>query len=196
MRKLLFLSGLSFLLFAGCTTVPQVETITAYRSFEIPASSSPDRLIDPVKDSLAVRASNLGVTAGIVPEVLPERAGTFETTLQQMNLPFGKSFTFPTVKCKDAFAVITNTGGYGGGGSSQSDNYTACIYPSQSGTKVHFVLVSTTTHSGGISGMVNSAIKDTMVGGSKEAAERSLDKISTKFTGIIPGAKVIRSSNQ
>jgi len=171
-----------------------METITSFRSFNVPATFAPERLVAPVKQAVGEKADNLVVTQGLLAEELPEKPGSFETGLQQIAGPFGMNMSFPTVKCPNAYTVISNTGGFASGGSSQNDRYTACLYPYKTGTRVHVVLVSTTTHQAGLAGMVNASIKDSLVGGNQGSAERSLDKISTKFSALVSGAELIRSS--
>jgi len=191
--KRLVVAGL-LLFMAGCASTPRMETITSFRSFNVPATFAPERLVAPVKQAVGEKADNLVVTQGLLAEELPEKPGSFETGLQQIAGPFGMNMSFPTVKCPNAYTVISNTGGFASGGSSQNDRYTACLYPYKTGTRVHVVLVSTTTHQAGLAGMVNASIKDSLVGGNQGSAERSLDKISTKFSALVSGAELIRSS--
>lgn len=190
----LFLICLGFLVLAGCATTPRMESVTSFRSYDVPLSMSPERLVEPVKTAMAVRASNLMVTRGIVSDTLPERPGNFEMGLQQIAMPFGAGMSFQTVKCPNAYTIISNSGGFSRSGTTQSDNYTACLYPYREGTRVHIVVVSTTTHRDGLTGMVNSAVKKGLVGSNEDAAERSLDKIAEKLSTLVPGAELIKSS--
>lgn len=195
MRKTVLI-GLTILTLSGCAATPLREAVTSFRSFEIPLSVAPGRLVEDVKAAMSTRASNLMATTGVVPNSLPEKAGDFEIRVKQMSLPLGQSLSWPQVECAGPYSLITNNGGFSGGGSSQSDAFTACIYPYQKGTRVHIVLVSTTSHQSGIAGLVNASVKGMMVGDNREAAERSLDKISESLLSRTPSAKVIRSSKQ
>lgn len=193
-KGLLLLFIVSF--FIGCAaSPPRRESVTAFRSFDI-QGGSPEMLVEAVKTSMAVRADNLTATTGVVPDNLPDKPGNFEVTVEQMSLPMGMSISFPRVVCKNSYSLITNVGGYSGGGSSQSDSYTGCVYPYKDGIRVHIVLVSTTSHGSGLSGMINAAIKESMIGGNKDAAERALDKITEKFTSLVPPAKIVKGSKQ
>lgn len=110
---------------------------------------------------------------------------------------YGQSFSFPTVSCRSgAYAVISNSGGFAAGGSSEHENYTGCVYPYKNGTRVHFVLVSITTHAGGLQGMVNSSIKKMVGGENEDYTERNLDQVADKFVNLMPGAKLIKQSKE
>lgn len=99
----------------------------------------------------------------------------------------------PTVECHDPHVFMSNQGGFSGGGSSQLDAYTACVYAYAKGTSVQIVLISTTQHPTGLQGLVNRAVKRAF-GGNEETAERYLDQIDAKLRQLVPAARLVRSS--
>lgn len=108
-------------------------------------------VVEAVKTSMAVRTDDLTTTTGVFPDNLPDGPGNFEVSVVQMSLPMGMSISFPRVVCKNSYSLITNARGYSGGGSSQNDMYTGYVYPYRDGIRIHIGLVSTTSHSSGLS---------------------------------------------
>jgi len=178
---------------SGCaTSSPKQETLTVYRKFDVAKNVALNDVISMAKKALSVRASNVTATTGLAPDNLPAAPASFKLNMKQM--AFGPMMmTFPVVKCSDATSIITNSGGFSAGGSSESERYTACVYPYQAGTSVQFVLITTTTHQGGLQGMMNSAVKG-MFGGNEGTAETYMDQISKEFTKDIPVAKLVKTS--
>lgn len=143
---------------------------------------------------MSVRASNLMSTVGVVAENLPDKPGSFDVAVQQMSGPFGMGMSFPRVSCGNAYAVISNSGGFASGGTTEMEAYTGCVYPYNQGTKIDIVLIATTQHQNGIQGMVNQAVKGLITGSNQETAEQQLDQITAKLNNVLPQAKLIRQS--
>lgn len=116
--------------------------------------------------------------------------------MQQMALPFGGTIAFPKVECREPYALIGTTSGFTAGGSSEGGSYTGCIYPYQRGIRVHIVMVSTTTHSGGLGGLINEGIKGVMFGSDEGMAERYLDQIQDALLCRLPEAVLNRQSKE
>jgi len=178
---------------SGCASAPKRESITAYRTFDVPANVNINNVVAATKKAMSVRADGLTATTGMEPDTLPEKPGKFSVSVRQASVGFGMSFAMPVVKCADTYSLITNVGGFSSGGSSETEAYTGCIYPYKTGTSVQIVLIATTTHSGGLQGMMNSAIKG-VFGGNEGTAETYLDQISTEFLKDIPSAKLAKTS--
>jgi hypothetical protein len=187
---------LAVFILTGCGGPPRQESITVFRSFAIPPDLKPTMVVNEVKEAMAARASNLTAITGVLPDPLPDQAGTFNVAVQQMAMPLGMSISFPTVKCDSPYSLITNSGGFSTGGSREQENYTGCVYPTKLGTVVHIVLVDTTSHSNGLVGMANAGVKSLLVGGNQDGAERHMDQITDAFLCKVPQAQVTRQSKE
>lgn len=179
----------------GCASAPKVETITAFRSFDVPSSNKAKAVVDATKSAMLRVADNLTATISILPDPLPETPGNFDVGIRNISIPFGGNVSFQTVQCTGApYAVISNTSGFAGGGSAERDQYTGCVYAYTGGLRVHIVTIRTTKHASGLQGMVNQTVMGMIRGSNDESLEARLDLVAGLFKNTVTEARLVKSS--
>jgi hypothetical protein len=179
----------------GCASAPKVETITAFRSFDVPSTNKAKAVVDAAKSAMLRVADNLSAIISILPDPLPETPGNFDVGIRNISIPFGGNVSFLTVLCPGApYAVISNSSGFAGGGSAERDQYTGCIYAYTGGLRVHIVMIRTTKHASGLQGMVNQTVMGMIRGGNDENLEAKLDLVAGLFKNTVTEARLVKSS--
>lgn len=154
------------MLFYGCASLtPKTETSIGKAVFDVDINTPSKELVAKLNETIAVRVNNLQKTVGILPSSLPNDPGTPDIAIKNAAAGF-INFTMPNVTCNGAYAIISGTdkGVKTNLGTSDSANYTACIYPYKSAYRIYIIGTFISSNRGGLSGMVASGLKQGIAG--------------------------------
>lgn len=155
-----------FLFMYGCASLtPKTETSIGKAVFDVDINIPSKELVNKLNETFAVRVNNLQKTVGILPTSLPNEPGTPDISVKNMGAGL-ISFTMPNVTCNSAYAIISglDKGVKTNLGTSDSANYTACIYPYKDAYRVYIIGTFVSSSGGGLGGLVASGIKQGIAG--------------------------------
>lgn len=150
----------------GCASLtPKTETSIGKAVFDVDINIPSKELVNKLNETFAVRVNNLQKTVGILPTSLPNEPGTPDISVKNMGAGL-ISFTMPNVTCNSAYAIISglDKGVKTNLGTSDSANYTACIYPYKDAYRVYIIGTFVSSSGGGLGGLVASGIKQGIAG--------------------------------
>jgi len=196
-NKIIFVALLSVFLTACASMASKTETRSYMLKMDIDGESvQPNALAGDIKDVLARRGSDFNIDMRFMPEVIPPApAGGIEMKPMHMG-----PVSFAFMQCSDSsIAIISNGRSSNNGlGQSDSESYTACIFPFAPEGKARMFRVVIglrymETSSGGISGMIasgiNSAFSSTL--GKEEMGQVFFQQIEDGMKAKYPSAVIV-----
>jgi hypothetical protein len=172
-----------------------METYMGKAVFDAPASLAPNDLVKRVYDTLNLRSNQLTKTVSFMPSALPEQPGTPNVGIKSIGFGIA-TFSLPQTTCDGAYAIMT---GFDKGvssstfGTSDSAQYTACIYPYKDANRVYFIGNFISSSSGGLQGMLADSMKSGIAGAGKydNIFASWFDSLVMRFKEYVADAKQI-----
>jgi len=181
--------------FSGCVGASimdkKVSSKKARVIFDVPNTVNLEKVTKGLYDAVNYRVSDLQENENLLPEELPEKAGS-----PKISQNFGRLSPFATrssslqmmqLDTSNAYYTVSGQGSSASSFNARAEYYKAAVYPYKNGYKIYFYLFYK-EGTDGIMGALTKKVADSIIG--EEGSLLYIAQIRDKFKELVPSAKI------